>query len=278
MATWFKKGKEGITQSQQESKKQQMRQSEKGPIPFTVKYGESSKFIFVDDPLFFLYQHTVKVGNNFMRLTCIRDVETCPACESGDNPAYAVVGTVIDPRPFQKRDGTTVKFSKKPFIAKGKAREIILRRLEENGGHLKGFLMQTTRGNQQTECNVGEDIQVKQKMTKDQLMKTVPEGTDPKEWFKPLNYEEIFAPKSAKDMAELLGVDPPMGSDDNDDIFGEGEAAKKADTKAASDTDDLFGTDDTPASDDGDSDIGEPDTSAEAEDDDDEASIDDLLD
>ena len=275
MATWFKKGKEGIKQSQQESKKQQMNRERSGPIPFTLKNGESAQYIFVDDPEFFLYQHTVKVGpKDYIKLTCIRDIEDCPACLSGDNPAYAVVGTVIDTRPFEKRDGTKVKFSKKPYIAKGRARETILRRMEENGGHLRGFLMKSTRGNQQTECNVGEDIQVMKKLTKEQLLKTVPEGEDKKEWFKPLDYEKIFAPKSAKDMAELLGVDPPMGADDNDDIFGE-DGTKE--TAKASPDDDLF--DDVLNSEDSGSEVGEPETAAaDTGDDDDDASIDDLLD
>lgn len=273
MGKWFRKGKEGIAESHQVSKKQQLQQGDRGPIPFTLPYDSSAKFIFVDDPLFFLYLHTVKVGaKEYIRLTCIRDAETCPACESGDNPAYAVVGTVIDTRPYTKKDGTVVKFSKKPFIAKGKAREVLLRRLEENGGKLRGHLMKSTRGTTQTECNVGEDIQVLKKLDKATIEKTVPEGVTLKEWFSPLDYEKIFAPKSAKDMADLLGVEPPMGSNDSDDIFGDSDTS--AASKSDDDDSDLFGDSDTKskeASKEADSDVL-PDA------DDDDASIDDLLD
>lgn len=268
MPKWFRKGKEGIQESQKVDAAQKANRGDQGPIPFTLDYNTNAQYIFVDDPLFFLYIHTVKTGpKNYMRLTCIRDVETCPACEQkGDNPAYAVVGTVIDTRPFTKRDGTKVRFSKKPFIAKGKAREIILRRLEENGGHLRGYLMKNTRGSTQTEANVGEDMQVVRKLTKEQIQKTVPEGETLKEWFKPLDYEKIFAPKTAKEMAEILGVEPPLGSDSDDDIFKDEDSGDKA---AESSDDDLFS--------DGDS-GGSEEKSADAVADDDDASIDDLLD
>lgn len=239
MANWFRTGKEGIKESQKVDATRKANAGERGPIPFTLDYNSSAKAIAVDDPLFFLYIHTIKLGpKNFVRLTCIRDTETCPACETGDNPAYAVVGTVIDTRPYQKKDGSIVKFTKKPIIAKGKAREVLLRRMEENGGKLRGMVLKFSRGSTQTESNVGEDIQILAKITKEQAEKTKPADVSLKEWLSPLDYKEIFKPKSAKDMAEILGVEPPLGSGE-EDLFGD----VKAKSPDVAKDDDLFGDD-----------------------------------
>lgn len=279
MAKWFRTGKEGVTESQKVDATRKARSSDKGPIPFTLDYNTNARAIMVDDPLFFLYVHTIKIGpKNYVRLTCIRDVETCPACETGDNPAYAVSGTVIDTRPFTRNNGEKVRFSKKPIIAKGKAREILLRRMEENGGKLRGMVMKFARGSTQTESNVGEDIQILATITKEQLEKTRPSDVELKEWFSPLDYKEIFKPKTAKEMAEILGVDPPLGSGEDDDLFGD----VKPKTPGTAKDDDIFG--DSPsesgASESADSIFGDDSSASSGTPDstlDDDASIDDLL-
>jgi hypothetical protein len=246
-ASWFQTGKAGEKRSAQVDAEAQARRERTGPMRFYLKPGESAKVTFLDNPQFFLSEHNLKIGNSYYNFfTCLSDFDTCPICESGDSPSYIVVGTIINHKPWEDRDGNEHKNQKMLFVAKGRARQRILKRIEQNDGDLKYCVLEMTRGTGQTECATGEDFAFLKRLTAAQVKKLNTEGED--DWLKAVDYEKVFEPKDPDELRKIVGGAAPVGADDS-------------------------GSDDPESDDQDDSDAGDDDGGGEEDD----LSIDDLI-
>jgi len=106
-----------------------------------------------------------KWGNYF---TCLYDFDTCPLDGTHGIGGYGVAATLIDPRSWEDRNGVTHKNQKRLVVFKGKARERIVRMIEEKKD-LKYAILDFSRGSSATEASTGEDIQFVGQTTKDKL-------------------------------------------------------------------------------------------------------------
>lgn len=216
---WFKTGKDGRKQSKQVDEEQKQRRASAGIQRFWQEADSSGKVTFLDNPDFFLNEHNINIGGKwFNYFTCLKDFDTCPLCESGDKPAYAVVCTVIDHRKYTDSEGKERVNEKKLFVARGKARQILLKRLEEkHEGDMAGCVYEVGRGTTKTEASTGEDFDfLQKKLTKKQLKSFIPKGGK-EDAIKPFDYEEVMAPKKVSELRKLVGAETPVGSEDEDD-------------------------------------------------------------
>jgi hypothetical protein len=118
MGSWFKKGEEA-KRALEEREKLQQQMKEKNYIKFHLKPDMEAPVIFVDDEGFWCEVHIVKTGNGFRTVTCSAGMKPCPVCmQVGDRPHGVICYTIIDLRPFVKKDGTIVKFTKSLLMAK----------------------------------------------------------------------------------------------------------------------------------------------------------------
>lgn len=229
---WYLKGKDGQKRADQEDAAAKKRREEKsGPWRFRLKNDESAKIIFLDNPEFFFYEHSEKIGRDFVTATCIGSDDNCPACDAGFNPSYVVVCSVLDLRKYEDREGTVHKIQKKLFIGKSKAREKLLKQFQKRNNKLRFAAYEMSRGSSLNECATGEDFEFLKYIDPKSLAPLI-KGEDMtlKELVTPFDYEKLLSPKTAKELRKLFGGSSPVGSDDDktgedDDLFddsGEG--------------------------------------------------------
>jgi len=121
--SWFVTGKKGIDESRKVDDQAKARRDARGPMRFWLDYDSSAKLTFLDSPKFFCWEHNLKLQGRFNNFfTCIKDVDTCPLCEAGDNPSYVAVATVISHKKWKDSDGGVHQNQKMLFVAKGRAR------------------------------------------------------------------------------------------------------------------------------------------------------------
>jgi len=214
MTSWFKRGAEGIKESQVFDKQVQLKFEKRGVWRFTQPNNSTTKAILLDNPDFFVYEHSLyKLTGKVDTETWIREFDSCPLCNAGMEPSLVLFATVIDPREYEDREGKKHKNQKKLIAFKGKARQAILRRMAEQGGNLKYAVIQLSRGASQNEASTGEDIQFLGRLKPEAIAKLCPAGTTPEEFLKPLNYQKLLAPSPPEVLARLVGSPPPVGSD-----------------------------------------------------------------
>jgi hypothetical protein len=241
--TWFQTGEQGRKSSAQEDELAKTRRASGGSAAwrFFLKADESCKIVFLDTPNFFFHEHPLfKITGKNDNVTCLKDFDTCPGCEV-NNPSYCVAATIIDTRESTGKDDKKYKNQKREYVAKGKARQIILRRAEEHKFNLRGCVFTVTRGSGTTECAVGEDIQFVKKLDEETLRKLCPKEVEFSEWSKPLDYAEIHKPLAVSAMRKLFGISAPVGSSDDssdDDILG-AESSTSDDIDNTGSIDDL---------------------------------------
>lgn len=210
---WYQTGNAGEKRAQAEDEKAKARRDNQ-PWSFRLKADEEAKIVWLDTPKFYCSLHTLKVGRSFVTETCVQDFDTCPPCESGNNPSYVLVGTVIDTRSFEGKSGT-VKNQKRLFIAKAKARQILLRRIKDAGGDIRFCLFQMARGSNVNECATGEDFVNKGRVSETKVRALCPSGEKVDEWIKPFDYVKVFQPKTSAELRKLYGGEEPVGSEDD---------------------------------------------------------------
>lgn len=230
--SWFQRGEEGKKRAAEEDAATQARREQRGgPRRFWLKNDTSAKVTYLDTPDVFLHEHNLKLAGKFYNyFTCLKDIDTCPICEDGDQPSYIVAATIIDHRKYTDKDGKEHVNQKKLIVFKGRARQRIMKKIERRDGDIKYCAYEMSRGSSGTECSTGEDFEFIKQLTKAQLMQLAPKG-ETEDWLKPLDYEEIFKPKTAEDLRKILGGEVPVGAgeseDDDpfppDDSHGEGE-------------------------------------------------------
>lgn len=219
---WFQKGEEGKKRADAFDKEtKERRKRGAGSWRFRQDYDSAAKVVFLDNPEFFLSEHTVQKKNRtgktiYTQETCIRDFDTCPLCEEGDNPSYVVVATVLDLRKRKDNQGREHKVTRSLFVGKGMARQALMRQVERREGDLTLCAFEIARGTQNNEPATGSDFDYIKRLTKAQAKKLIPQDQD-ETFLEPFDYEEILAPKSPKELRKLVGGESPVGSDEADD-------------------------------------------------------------
>ncbi len=228
---WFQKGQEGKKRADQFDAEAKKRREQGGGWRFRQDYDSAAKVVFLDNPEFFLAEHNIQTGpKRWEQYTCIRDFDTCPLCESGNNPSYVVVATVINLKPYRDKAGKVHKMTKALFVGKGIARQNLLRQVERRDGDLSLCAFEIARGTQTTEPATGSDFDFIRRLTAAQAKKLIPEGKD-ESYLKPFDYTKILAPLSPAKLRSLVGASDPVGADsgdDDDDVpFDVGEDSEK---------------------------------------------------
>jgi hypothetical protein len=171
---------------------------------FRIKPGENCSITFLDDPkpTFYFAEHSVKNGNHFEFVTCVGEESHCPLCAEGEVPSFALAGTVINHGEYKTKKGNTIRNRKQLIVLKGKAKRAFEKQIDKRKGDVAYAVFEADRDISPTSCGTGESFEFKGKLTKEKILKFVPEGTNPDEFLKPFNYEEILAPKAYKGSQE----------------------------------------------------------------------------
>jgi hypothetical protein len=216
--TWYKKGEEGIKEKVKQDKLREERAS-KTAHRFWLKEGNSAKIMFLEDEGFFCYVHQLKVDGNWNNFaTCVRDIKPCPICEAGKDykPIFTGHYSIIDFTPYEKKDGTKVKYTRKILPAKGSA-IMRLHDLRKKYGKLKGLIFEVKRYSSK-EPNCGGTFDYDGKITKSIL-----ESIN-KDDLKPFNFEEVLAPPTDEEYAALgfapVEFEGAMDTDEEDTSLG----------------------------------------------------------
>jgi len=164
---------------------------------------------------------------------CLQDFDSCPICESGSNASYVLAGTVISHKKFTDKDGNEHNSQKQLFVAKGKARQHLLRQIDRREGDLRGCVYEMSRGTTQTESSVGEDFEFIKRLSQAELLKIAPGKTkeEKMDWLKPYDYAELLKPKSADELRKIVGIGPPVGSDEEEGIFDDTTSNESVDVE-----------------------------------------------
>lgn len=156
---WYQTGEKGWTKAKHEDAEAKKRMEE-GRDPrknrFWLENDSAAKITFIDTPAFFLHEHNLKINGRWSNYeTCLKDFDTCPICEAGQNSSYIVVGTIISHKVWTDRAGNKHANEKILFVAKGRARQRLLRQISLRDGDLTGCVYEMARGSSSTECSTG---------------------------------------------------------------------------------------------------------------------------
>lgn len=208
-ASWFQRGNEGFQRSQKIA--EDMANSAK-PFRVWLPVGERTNLTFLDGDGFFFYEHQLKINGDWKNwFTCLKDFSECPLCDSGDTPSYVAAYTVIDHSEYvSKKTGKKVKNQKKLLVTKGPVHDKWARRIEENGDLT--YCVYSCARDRKNECNTGEDITFRKRLSREEILKFKPEGVDDEEWLKPFDYMEVFKPLSVDELRNIVGQ-APVGSE-----------------------------------------------------------------
>lgn len=222
--SWFQTGAEGVARTKAHMEEQQRRLESSGPRRFYLKYDTSAMVTFLDNMTFFLFEHNMKIGNNYHNyFTCIQDMDNCPLCDADNNPSRIGVATVINHAEWVDNKGNTHKNEKQLFVCKGTALEKMLRQIDKRDGDLAFCVYDMARGKTKNECATGEDFEWRGRVSKAKLKAAkniIPEGANPDEFLTPFNYQEIFAPKSTEELRKIAGGEAPVGGEKQDGETG----------------------------------------------------------
>lgn len=216
--SWFQRGEAGVAQATKEDEtRKKNAEAKRDPIKnrFWLKPGSSAKVTFLDTEFFFFREHQLFLNGSWLNWeTCLSDTEECPLCEDGRQYSYVAALTIIDHSKYETKKKEIITNQKKLIIFKSNARNKILKQKERREGNLTGCMFEFSRFTDK-ECSTGEDYEFIQRVSMDELKTLAPKDVDPNEWIKPYEYEKMFYPKTAAQLRALIGVKPPVGSEDD---------------------------------------------------------------
>jgi Zn-finger protein len=228
---WYQKGKTGEKRAKQFDEESKARRARgDGAWRFRLDNDSAAKIVFLDNPTFFLGEHSLQTGpKRWEPYTCVRDFDTCPLCESGSNPSYVVVATVVSLKKWTDKNGKVHSSQKCLFVGKGMARQNLLRQVERREGDLTLCAFELARGSVANEPATGSDYDFLRRLTEAQAKKLIPEGSDA-DFLKPFDYAEILKPLSVDKLRALVGAASPVGSEEGN---GDDDLPFDADDKDA---------------------------------------------
>lgn len=199
--SWFDRGSAGFAKAQHKRERQEAEYQRNKDTPFTfwLKPGSEAEVIVLDsgEP-FFVSLHKVKdARGKFVDEVCIADSgQTCPICAStGKEASYTMVLSVLDRRPYQTKDGKTIKASKKLMLVKGRNLPKFQRVYEGKAKHnLRGIKLVCRRDGEK-ESAMGEDIEFGGRVSEEFLLKFGDNA-------KPADYPKIYAMPSAAELSK----------------------------------------------------------------------------
>ena len=202
---WFMSGEAGFKKKHQLDAQQKLRQ-EKGIRRFRLQAGEEANIVFVDNEGFFVLEHQVAPGGRWqdsVYLTCTREFEACPVCQSGHKPIFTCYFTVIDMRKYTRKDGTESTSRKVLMPVNGTAMQVV-EELKSDNGDLTGLAFKVRRlGKDDPNC--GRDFK--------KLGRYNIAGKLGAEAAVPYEYKKIMAPPGSEDFkAAGLVVAKSVGS------------------------------------------------------------------
>lgn len=212
-------------QEQVERRREQRRQQMSGPMRLYLKEKSSREVIIVDEaPDFFMFEH--QIYNNgapglpkYTHTGCVKEYETCPACQQDGDSSFNLYLTVIDLEEYTNKKDEVVEFSKKLMVVKSGSQRKFIRRHAKNGS-LRGQVVTLTRDGPKDPV-IGNDIEWEDKVDEEVLANEyVRSWTDRENKTHSENcgevydYEEIFQEPTVEGiLAQLDGeVEAPAGS------------------------------------------------------------------
>jgi len=239
---WFYTGQEGWKKAKQSDEEAKARRDQQGTRRFYLKSDTSGRATFLDTPNFFVYEHNMKIGDNFHNyFTCRKDFGACPLCDAGVKSSMILVGTVINHTAYTNKENKEVNHVKQLFVAKSKAREHLQKAIERAGEKgLRFAMMECTRGSSPTECATGEDFFLKGYLSEEKL-KAARDKYGHEYDLKPFDYSKLFYPKTEAELRKLVGAGPPIGSEEEADSASADELlTESVDTSDGESIDDLI--------------------------------------
>jgi hypothetical protein len=248
------------------------------PQRFWMPAGESREFVFLEDEPFCIYEHNPKMNGNFRNwITCVKGILDGPApcCEEiGEKTRYYVgYFTVVDCSKWTDKKGNTYQYELKFLAAKLKTLKKFKRKKEDRitggGDGLVGCLYKGFREDDKSP-SVGDEFEFlrtvdlskllavanyKGKKMADLFQKANEDPTNLErlkkifdvkidasgqviETLPVFNYMQLLAPKSTKDLKEMLKGNVEE-NDDGDKKTGFG-GGKKTGPKSGADEDVPF--------------------------------------
>lgn len=242
--SWFKKGDATQTAIQQEEKRIEEQQAQKGKMwRFWLEKGESAAVTFVDGFLtdkgildcFMYREHSLmlngKWGNHFV---CTSEQEPCPICEVGDNPSLVGVFTIIDHREYTSKKGDKFTDTPRLFVAKrGTLKQ--LQQLASKRDGLAGCTFDVSRMGEQAAA-VGDvfDFTEKQEVSvlRKKFVREIKDAksgkSEVKSIFVPADYTEEITYRTADEIRALGIGKAPIGSESGP-VMGAKHAGKNVD-------------------------------------------------
>lgn len=177
--SWLKTGEESAKIAAQEKIAAEKRKDETGKAyRFFLKVKEERKILFVDGQLSKhgvllpprLYEHTVNFAGEWINVPCPEQTnpgqgEKCPICEGRDRADLVSLFTVIDLTPYTTKNGVSIPYSRKLYVAKQQVFEMLNKFAVALGkGGLRGQVFQVSRSTDKS-ARVGDVMIPIQHMT-----------------------------------------------------------------------------------------------------------------
>lgn len=159
----IKRGEEAL--QQQKAAQEQRAKQRNNPFRFRLDVGEEDHAaIILDDnleDLVFRWEHEMfnEATRRYEHTGCVAETDNCPLCEVDEKPSYyAMYLTVLDLKPFTRKDGTVVPYSRKLMVVKPQQQKIFAR-MAQRKGSLRGMKILCSR-DARTSARIGNSIEV----------------------------------------------------------------------------------------------------------------------
>lgn len=206
--SFLKTGKDAAEAFKKEEVKAQKRQEEAGKLwRYYIKFdkstegkefritfldGEINELGMLDNPAF--YEHTVFHNGSWANVIALDEDD--PITAQNGEPNYVQAFTVIDHRPFTKKDGSEVKISKKLFVAKRTTIKLLTNIAKKRGG-LTGCTFDVMRSSGNAP-NVGDNFDFVEKHSLQEL-----ESMYGKELAEPADYADELVQHTREELLDM---------------------------------------------------------------------------
>lgn len=196
---WFRTGFEAaIKEKEKNDKLGEIRRS-RSASTFWLREGGEAQIMFLDDTCYSIYEHRVYIDGKWQQYTCVKEFQPCPLCKMSSKnvsrASFVSYFTIIDFTPFQRRDGTLAKYSKRLYGAKGNMPRILYDQ-KQRLGTLVGHIFKVKRYGKNSSAS-GDYIEFVEKAVDPLKLVATPED------LKPFDYATVLAPPTEEELAAL---------------------------------------------------------------------------